>query len=335
MELLDRYIAAVKGLLPRAQRDDIASEISDTLRSEMEDKQAELGRKLRREEESAILKAFGHPRLVASRYGRLHSLIGPTLLPFYFYTLRIVLILAIVSQVVLGLTIGASTNSIIGTVAAFWGQLWVSIFVVIGIVTVIFGLLEYSGGRLARVDEWDPRSLPPVKDLTWVPRFTSAFDLVFNLLFVLFVFDVVPVRQLVGYMLLGPGLAYVTSTPLTFMAWWHTLIAALVVVAFINIAVDAINLARPQWGKLRMGAAVVTNAFQFIVMCVILRAHPYVTVAQGVAHPERYQDAANAINGALFATFTIWAIIAAVTVSVNALRLRKQPERLLAASESG
>ena len=335
MELLDRYIQAVKGVLPRAQRDDIALEISDSLRSEIEDKEAELGRPLNRDEESAILKAYGHPRLVASRYGRLQYLIGPTLLPFYFYTLRIFLIIVIAAQVVLGLTIRAASNDAVITLVGFWGPLWISTFVVIGIVTVIFALLEYFGGRLARVDQWDPRSLPPVKDSTWISRFTSAFDLVFNLVVVLWVLDVVPVRQLIGYVLLGPGLARVTATPFALAAWWHILVPALVAVALINIAIDAINLARPQWARLRTGAAVLTKTFQFIVMCVILSAHPYVTVARGVAHPERYQPAAEALSATLFVTFMVWAIIAAVTAIVNALRLRMQPEKPLAAGANG
>jgi hypothetical protein len=335
MELLGRYIQAVKGLLPRAQRDDIALEISDTLRSEMEDKEAELGRSLNRDEESAILKAYGHPRLVASRYGRLQYLIGPTLLPFYFYTLRIVLIILIAAQVVLGLTIGAKSNDVVGTLIGFWEPLWVSAFLVIGIVTVIFGLLEFFGGRLARVDQWDPRSLAPVKDSTWVPRFTSAFDLAINLVFVLWVLDVVPVRQLVGYILLGPGLAYVTATPFTLTAWWHILVPTIVAVALINIAVDAINLARPRWARLRMGAAVLTSGMMFAAMCVVLSTHPYVTLARRTAHPERYQDAANALNATLFAIFIVWAIIAAVTIIVNALRLRRQPEKLVVASGNG
>jgi hypothetical protein len=321
MELLDRYVQAVKDLLPRSKRDDIALEISDTLRSEMEDKETELGRPLNRDEEASILKAFGHPRLVASRYGRLQYLIGPTLLPFYFYTLRIVLIIVVVVQVVLGLTIGATSNDVVGTLLGFWGPLWGSIFFVIGIITVIFALLEYFGGRLARVDAWDPGSLPSVQDSTWVPRFSAAVDLLFNFVFVLWVVNVVPVRELVGYALLvGPGMRYFTSSPFSFAAWWHILVPALIVVALINIAIDAINLVRPQWARLRMGAAILTNGILFVVICVLLRVHPYVIVAKGVAHPDSTADALSAI---VFTIFIVWALIAALLVLTNALKLRK------------
>ena len=96
-----------------------------------------------------------------------------------------------------------------------------------------------------------------------------------------------------------------------------------------------INLVRPQWPRLRTGAAVLTSVFLFIIMCLILKVHPYVAVAPGVAHAERYQAAANALSETLFAVFIAWAIIAAVTAIVSALRLRRLPEKLLAESGGG
>ena len=44
MELVQRYLQAVKFLLPRAQQDDIVKELSEDIRSQMEDKEAELAR---------------------------------------------------------------------------------------------------------------------------------------------------------------------------------------------------------------------------------------------------------------------------------------------------
>lgn len=44
MDLIDRYLVAVRRHLPRPQQDDIVSELSDSLRSEAEDRARELGR---------------------------------------------------------------------------------------------------------------------------------------------------------------------------------------------------------------------------------------------------------------------------------------------------
>jgi len=82
MELIQRYLQAVKFLLPRAQQDDIVKELSEDIRSRMEDKEAELARPLNEIDQAAILKQYGHPLIVASRYRQppFQHLIGPVLL---------------------------------------------------------------------------------------------------------------------------------------------------------------------------------------------------------------------------------------------------------------
>ncbi len=56
MELLDRYLQAVREYLLRNRRDDIVKELGDNILSQMEDKAAELGRPLTEAEQAAILK---------------------------------------------------------------------------------------------------------------------------------------------------------------------------------------------------------------------------------------------------------------------------------------
>jgi hypothetical protein len=46
MELIDSYLKAVGSYLPAAQRDDITKELAENIRSEIEDKETELGRPL-------------------------------------------------------------------------------------------------------------------------------------------------------------------------------------------------------------------------------------------------------------------------------------------------
>jgi hypothetical protein len=61
MELLDRYLKAVGTYLPADQRDDILRELSEDIRSEMEEKESELARPLTAAEQEAILKRHGNP----------------------------------------------------------------------------------------------------------------------------------------------------------------------------------------------------------------------------------------------------------------------------------
>ena len=46
MELIDRYFQAVRFWLPKNQKQDIIAELSEDIRSQVEDREPELGRKL-------------------------------------------------------------------------------------------------------------------------------------------------------------------------------------------------------------------------------------------------------------------------------------------------
>jgi len=81
MDLLERYLQAVRTYLPKSQQDDILKELGENLRAQMEDKETELGRPLNEDEAAAILKKHGHPMFVAARYRQTRHLIGSTLFP--------------------------------------------------------------------------------------------------------------------------------------------------------------------------------------------------------------------------------------------------------------
>lgn len=68
MELLDRYLQAVRFWLPKAQQQDIIAELSSDLQSQIEDREMELGRALNDADLETILRKCGSPILVASRY---------------------------------------------------------------------------------------------------------------------------------------------------------------------------------------------------------------------------------------------------------------------------
>src|SRR5258708_32042664 len=91
MELLDRYLQAIEFWLPKRQRQDIIAELSEDLRSQVEEKETELGRKLEDAEVEAILKRCGSPLEGASRYRRQQHLIGPTMFPIYRFILAVLL----------------------------------------------------------------------------------------------------------------------------------------------------------------------------------------------------------------------------------------------------
>ena len=81
MELLDRYLQAVKKYLPARRQDDIIAELRANMESQIEDKESELGRPLTQGEMEDLLRKMGSPVIVASRYQPQQYLIGPALFP--------------------------------------------------------------------------------------------------------------------------------------------------------------------------------------------------------------------------------------------------------------
>jgi len=67
MELLDRYLQAIKKHLPWQRQDDLIAELRANLESQLEDKEAELGRPLTAAEVEAWLKHMGSPMQAATR----------------------------------------------------------------------------------------------------------------------------------------------------------------------------------------------------------------------------------------------------------------------------
>jgi hypothetical protein len=91
MDLLERYLQAVRAYLPNTQQDDILKELGENLRAQMEDKETEIGRPLNEDDVAAVLKKHGHPIFVAARYRQTRHLIGSTLFPVYWFVMKIIL----------------------------------------------------------------------------------------------------------------------------------------------------------------------------------------------------------------------------------------------------
>lgn len=161
MELIDRYLAAIGVLLPNRQREDITAELRDALTTQRDEQQAELGRPLTDDEEAALLRAFGHPLAVASRYGRQQYLIGPELYPLYVFVLKILLAIVAAGAVIAGVVAaaihpGQPWSAVrVGLTALFQGAIGN-----VGALTAIaFALQRYN--LLPRlVTEWNPKDLP-------------------------------------------------------------------------------------------------------------------------------------------------------------------------------
>ena len=162
MDLLDRYLRAVEFWLPNEQRGDVIDELSDDLRSEIDDKRAATGRTPSEDEVAAILKERGHPMLVAGRYLPQQYLIGPTLLPLYRFVLRMLLLWILVPAFVLviaPIAVIGGEGPLGALIATVLGLAQAALFT-FGIVTLAFGAIERYGLARGLYARWDPRRLP-------------------------------------------------------------------------------------------------------------------------------------------------------------------------------
>lgn len=163
-ELLERYVHSVKTLLPPDKADDIAAEMSSNLQSLVEDQAMELGRELRLEEVSAILKQHGHPRVVASRY-REHSypgLIGPQIFPLYWFTLRSIFGAWLTVRVIVAVFTLMGTATLGSILLHLSRDIVLAAFFIGAGVTAVFAAWEYLELKFPQTQRWKPQDLPPV-----------------------------------------------------------------------------------------------------------------------------------------------------------------------------
>jgi hypothetical protein len=267
-ELLDRYLQAVRFWLPRASRhEDLLAELGEDLRSQLDEKETELGRSLNPDETAAILKRCGSPMMVASRLGPTRHLIGPALFPIYSFVLKMVLlwILVPVFIFIIGPVNLANAGGEWGpAVAATLANLWFALFIATGIITLIFAIVERTSAHLGEECKWDPLKLPPVRPEERKTSFVkSACELAFGF------FGLIWLLLLPHYpvLILGPAAAFLKAAPI-----WHTFYIPILLLALVGLLRSAITLARPEWTAFPLWSQLVQNMLTFAVLSFLISA---------------------------------------------------------------
>ena len=329
MELLDRYLQAVKKHLPWERQDDIIAELRANLEAQLEDKEAELGRPLTKEEAEGWLKQIGSPIQVAARYQRQQYLIGPAVFPTYSYILKLVLTWAtVIYAIANAVTIAASNQGGEAVLQAALRLPWIWL-INAAIVTLIFAVIELTGTRfpgkfhaLGPMDgsmagpmtaQWSPLDLPPVgaSDPDWAkPRsFTKALLEVFaGCLFLAYIL-LVPHYP---FLLFGPGEWYLRSLPYQLAPVWWTFYWLLVCLNVFELTWKIVNLARGAWQRPRNRARhLAMHALSLIPLSVLLAAPNHALFLLKNPADEAAQGAtlATANKGVLQALTIVFAIV--------------------------
>lgn len=306
MEMLDRYLAEVQRNLPRDHEPDIIDEIGDSIRSQIEDRETSLGRPLTLDEEADVLRAYGNPKLVAWRYAKQQYLIGPQLLPFYWYALRLVLI------VVLGLEVvaGAIAGIVMGSVGPFFAGLdaaWHSVIYIFGIITIIFAVIERAGSRavLEKLDRWDPRKLPAPDTMPRVSRGKTAIEFIAN------------TSMLIVTIEAWRGSLQAFIAPFMLTGAWRVLYVALIIAcSMVALAAVAVYI-RPMLGKVQLVARVLASGVTLSGVGLALRSGTLVTAHAGAVSTTTLAT----VNTIVEVNVIIFMAAVAITAAVDVWKL--------------
>ena len=336
MDLVDRYLKAVAKALPEAQREDIIRELSEDIRSEMEDKAAELGRPLTEAERQALLKQRGNPLLLAGRYRQDHrtlalgrQLIGPVLFPFYVKVLSFNLGLTFAVIAIIFIALGVSGQKV-GFDDVLRSCL-LQLFIQLGVVTLIFSLLERHLTK--NPDRWDldgtgglRLDLKIAKDISLpiergkrVSRFDSVSIIIASTIALVWITGV----QSYPFLILGPAAAFLKLAPI-----WYQVYFPIVLLTVAEIVRATINLVRPDWTRFRAVYSIVLHFGGLLVLYYLVRAGSWVAAvgsgAEGAAH---FARSLAIINRWIYFGLLVAAIYSVVMLLVKVTRLVRSLRR--------
>jgi hypothetical protein len=175
MDLVNQYLRAVAALLPRAQREDITTELRDIILSRIEARETALGRPLTNDEIEEELRAMGHPILVAARYrDEPQHLVGPSLYPYWMFGMKIAIAIQVAAALVTLIVRTLSGQDFGYALGQAIGQGVAGSITLIGVATIAAWLIEQRKIHVSYLDNWRVRDLHVLEYTGW--GFTDLCD---------------------------------------------------------------------------------------------------------------------------------------------------------------
>jgi len=328
MELLDRYLQAVRSYLLRRRRDDIVKELGDNILSQMEDKAEELGRPLTQAEQATILKLHGHPLIAAAPYRKLplQQLIGPTLFPLYWYAVQAMALAVFAFHLVLAAVLSLVRGSALEGLVGAWGSFWLWMLAGVGGLTICFGLIEYfGGGKIPFTETFDPLDLPEIRK-PGPQRSNSVVELVMGALF------------LVGWpiFLHSRGPAFTGLSPVRLAPTWLRFEVPMLLIVVLGMAAAFVALFRPQYPRLRAGLRLASAIAGVVTFYLFVLTGEFIVAGPGAAarlgqpvnfgnHVLTAGQIANYAGGAGPLIALIFYFFDGLVEAIRLLRVRRQP----------
>ncbi len=325
MDLLERYLQAVKKYLPWKRQDDIIAELRANLEAQLEEKEEERGRPLTQTEAEEWLRQLGSPIQMAARYQPQQYLIGPALFPVYWYVLKLVIFWAvavylIVSGVQLAVDQTAATSAAVQAVFRIPGVLVQSA----AWVTLVFAALElvakYYPAHMPKEIEnltsrWSPAGLPPLEHRTTSGEKRRSYaqavaEVVVGCLFLLWLL-LIPKHPI---LMLGPGVTFMHATPFQLAPVWWYFYWWLVALCALQLAWHAIDLLRGNWQTPNPWQHIVFKTVSLISILPVVTApgHVLITLKHPAIDQAQYGATLHSMNQGLYMAMTVACVIVAL-----------------------
>ena len=317
-DLIDRYLQAVGFWLPRTQKQDILAEISEDLRSQLEDRESELGRALTEPEVADLLKMRGRPIFVAGQFLPQQNLIGPALYPIYVFVLKIVALCYLIPWLVVWLGILIFDHAQSAThLSGQWhslGTLWTIVFTQFGIITVIFAVIDRVSVKSPCLTDWDPRKLPKVKVETPTKR---RYDALCGIIFGIFGLVWLLAIPDFPFLIIGPAAYLVKGAPI-----WQTVYWPLVALAIAGIFEHVVRLLRPDLTWFPPTFRFATTLLSAWIVNALLHTQTYVLPVN-----QQGTGVAAAVNLSILITSGVLAVLAVAGLVVYAWQAIREIRR--------
>ena len=337
MEILERYLQAVRKFLPGNRQDDIIAELRANLEAQIEDAEAERGRTLAKEELEQLLKKMGSPIFVAMRYQPQRYVIGPKFFPMYWYVLRLammwsLLVYAIVNAVQIGA--GQAGSHVSTAIAQALFQAPFTLLTVAAWITLAFAGIEYVTEHYPDAckshewlgGNWTIDSLPALekKVVSGGTRRSYAkavAEVVFGFIFLVWLL-LVPKYPILMF---GPGVFAIDAIPYTLAHTWWTFYWIIIGLNAMQLTWNCIDLLRDAWQRVNTLQHIASKGLSIVAFAVLLATSHgvYVILKNPATDLAKYGDTLSSINRGIQLGLSIMVAVVAVQLAweiVKAIR---------------
>jgi len=277
MELLERYLQAVRKHLPTERQDDIIAELRANLEAQLDEKEEALGRPLTQAEAEEWVKSLGAPIQVAGGYQPQQYLIGPALFPFYRYAMKLALTwTAAVYAIATGVLFLSKAPGATDLVRAVFRAPGI-LLTTAAWVTLVVAAVEYAAMRgyiklpakVCGTAAWKVSDLPEVGGGRKRPSYAKAVaEAIFGFLWLIYLLWLP--KHL--FLLLGPGAWYLDSLPQRLAPIWIQFYWAIVALNIVQVVWRLESLWSGRWQFPQPIREIVFQCMGLLAMGLVLAA---------------------------------------------------------------